>query len=77
VDESGKTSELAQSAPPVQQPEPVQTAAVQAPAPVAEPVQQQQQELPHTASTMPLLGLIGILSLGAFAALRIRSTRIC
>src|SRR6185503_17033562 len=75
VDESGKTSELAQAAPPVQQPEPVQTAAVQAPAPVAEPVQQ--QELPHTASTMPLLGLIGILSLGVFAALRIRSTRIC
>jgi hypothetical protein len=83
VDESGKTSELAQTTPepaatptpaPIVQPEPVQTAAAQAPAPVAEPVQ---QELPHTASAMPLLGLIGILSLGAFAALRIRSKRIC
>jgi len=79
VDESGKTSELAQTTPkpaptPIVQPEPVQTAAAQ-PAPVAEPVQQ--QELPHTASAMPLLGLIGILSLGAFVALRIRSKRIC
>jgi LPXTG-motif cell wall-anchored protein len=82
VDESGKTSELAQTttpepAPtptpaPAVEPEPVQTAAAQAPAPVAEPVQ---QELPHTASAMPLLGLIGLLSAGAFVALRIRSKR--
>jgi hypothetical protein len=79
VDESGKTSELAQTTPkpaptPTVQPEPAQTASAQ-PTPVAEPVQQ--QELPHTASAMPLLGLIGILSLGAFVALRIRSKRIC
>jgi LPXTG-motif cell wall-anchored protein len=32
--------------------------------------------LPHTASSMPLLGLIGILSLAGFAVLGIRSRRI-
>ena len=72
VDESGKTSELAltkpEPAPEIQQP--VQTAAAQTPAPV-EP----EQTLPHTASSMPLLGLIGILSLAAIALLRIRSKR--
>jgi hypothetical protein len=71
VDESGKTSELAQTKPePVLQAEPVQTAAAPTPTPV-EP----EQKLPDTASAMPLLGLIGILSLAAFAALRIRSRR--
>jgi hypothetical protein len=74
VDESGKTSELAVAKPePVLQPEPVQTAAAAAPAPT--PVEPE-QTLPDTASTMPLLGLIGILSLAAFATLRIRSRRI-
>lgn len=73
VDESGKTTELAQAKPePALQNEPVQTAAAQAPAPVMEP----ERTLPHTASAMPLLGLIGILSLATFAALRIRSRRI-
>jgi hypothetical protein len=81
VDESGKTTELAVTKPepapqsePVQtpQPEPVQTAAAIAPTPAVEP----EQTLPHTASTMPLLGLIGILSLATFASLRIRSRRI-
>jgi hypothetical protein len=73
VDESGKTSELALAKPaPAPQPEPVQTAAAIAPTPVVEP----EQTLPHTASTMPLLGLIGILSLATFASLRIRSRRI-
>jgi LPXTG-motif cell wall-anchored protein len=63
---------------PVQAPEPeaVQTAAaaptVAAPTAAVEP----EQTLPHTASGMPLLGLIGILSLAAFAALRIRSRHI-
>jgi|SRR5579863_2186863 len=72
VDESGKTSELAVAQPePVLQTEPVQTVAEPTPAPV-EP----EQTLPHTASPMPLLGLIGVLSLAAFAALRIRSSRI-
>jgi hypothetical protein len=74
VDESGKTSELAQTQPepaPAPQVEQVQTAAARAPEPV-EPA----QTLPETASTMPLFGLIGILSLAAFAVLRIRSSRI-
>src|SRR5579864_2436752 len=71
VDESGKTSELAVTKPePVPQAEPVQTAAAAAPAPT--PVEPE-QTLPETASAMPLLGIIGILSLAAFAALRIRS----
>jgi LPXTG-motif cell wall-anchored protein len=83
VDEAGKTSEMALTAPapavtePV--PAPVETAAVvPAPAPV-EPAQQTepvQETLPHTASSMPLLGLIGILSLAAFTFLGIRSRRI-
>ena len=80
VDDSGKTAELAQAAPPPQ-PQPVaqsepaqpretaQTAERQAP---AEPAQ---QSLPHTASVMPLLGLIGFLSLAGFAILSIRSRR--
>jgi hypothetical protein len=72
VDESGKTSELAATKPePVLQAEPVQTAAALTPTSV-EP----EQTLPETASAMPLLGLIGMLSLAAFAALRIRSRRI-
>jgi LPXTG-motif cell wall-anchored protein len=78
VDETGKTSELALTTPtpavtePVQPQAPVETAAVQTPTPV-EPAE---QTLPHTASSMPLLGLIGILSLTAFAVLSIRSRRI-
>jgi hypothetical protein len=73
VDESGKTSELAVAKPePVLQPEPVQTAAA---APTPTPVEPE-QTLPDTASAMPLLGLIGILSLAVFAALGIRSRRI-
>ncbi len=67
-----QTSELAETKPePVLQAEPVQTAAALAPTSV-EP----EQTLPETASAMPLLGLIGMLSLAAFAALRIRSRRI-
>jgi hypothetical protein len=72
VDESGKSSELAATKPePVLEAEPVQTAAAPTPTP-AEP----EPTLPHTASAMPLLGLIGIVSLAAFAALRNRSGRI-
>jgi LPXTG-motif cell wall-anchored protein len=83
VDETGKTSELALTAPPVatepaQPQEAVQTAAAPTPAPVepAQPTEPVQQTLPHTASSMPLLGLIGILSLAGFAVLGIRSRRI-
>jgi len=72
VDESGKTSELAATKPePVLQAEPVHTAAALTPT-SAEP----EQTLPDTASATPLLGLIGMLSLAAFAVLRIRSRRI-
>src|SRR6185437_2185820 len=52
VDEGGKTSELA-VAEPAPLPEPVQTAAA-APTAAVEP----EQTLPHTASGMPLLGLL-------------------
>jgi len=85
IDETGKTSELALTAPPAavepaQPQETVQVAAAPAPTPApVEPAQQTvpvQQTLPHTASSMPLLGLIGLLSLGAFAFLGIRSRRI-
>jgi len=74
VDESGKTTAVAVAAPapvpaPTVEPEkPVEVAAVQTPAPV-EPA------LPKTAGYMPLIGLIGLLSSAAFAALRIRSRR--
>ena len=78
VDETGKTSELVVTAP-VQAQAPVETAAA---APTPTPVQPAQQTepvqetLPHTASSMPLLGLIGFLSLAAFALLGIRSRRL-
>lgn len=73
VDESGKTNAVVIAAPaptPTVQAEPqkaVEVAAVPTPAPV--------QELPHTAGFMPLIGLVGLLSSAAFAALRIRSRR--
>jgi len=73
VDESGKAGELAQTAPPPQPAvqEQVQTAERQEPAPVAAP----QEALPHTASSLPLLGLVGLVSLALFAALGFRSRR--
>ena len=76
VDETGKTTELAQAMP-ERVPEPAQepTAQVQA-APVVEAVTPVPvQTLPHTASAMPLLGLAGLVSLALFAALGVRSRR--
>jgi hypothetical protein len=70
VDETGKTSELVVPPPaqaPAAQSEPVLVAEAQPPAPVA--------ELPHTASVLPLIGLLGIFALGAFAVLTIRAKR--
>jgi len=76
VDETGNTTELAQTAPePAAAPEaapeaaPVATeqAAAETPAPV--------QTLPHTASLMPLIGLAGLVSLAVFAALGFNSRR--
>lgn len=74
VDESGKTTELAQTLPerapkPVLEPE-VKVAAVQ-PAATPEPM----KTLPHTASALPLVGLAGLVSLALFAALGIGSRR--
>jgi LPXTG-motif cell wall-anchored protein len=82
VDESGKASELAQvTPPPAPQPtvqtepaQPQETAqAPERPSPM--PMAPIKQELPHTASGMPLVGLLGFVSMGAAALLRIRSRR--
>jgi len=73
VDESGKTAELAQTLParvsdPALQPQPAAPiVAAETPAPV--------QTLPDTASALPLLGLVGFVSLALFAALGLRSRR--
>jgi hypothetical protein len=78
VDETGKTSELAQTVPQATpQPEPtpvlesVQTADRQEPTAAEAP----REPLPATASSLPLLGLTGLVSLGLFAALGFRSRR--
>jgi LPXTG-motif cell wall-anchored protein len=74
VDETGKATELAQVTPPPQPavaPEPVQTADRQEPA----AVEAAQPALPHTASSLPLLGLTGLVSLALFAALGFYSRR--
>jgi len=82
VDETGKTSELAMTAP-----EPlVEAAPAPAPAPEAAPVAPvatdtadravaEAPALPHTASGLPLLGLAGLVSLAVFSALGFRSRR--
>jgi LPXTG-motif cell wall-anchored protein len=82
VDETGKATELAvasptpapvpapQTAPPPAVVEPqtaAPTVAAETPAPV--------ETLPQTASAMPLIGLIGLVSLALFAALGFRSRR--
>ena len=56
---------------PQEQPQTEQAAPAPEPAPVEQP-----QTLPKTASSMPLFGLIGILSLGAAASLRVISKRL-
>jgi len=81
VDETGKTTELAATAP-----EPAAAPAPAAePAPVAAPVATETADravaeapapaLPHTASLLPLLGLAGLVSLAVFAALGFSSRR--
>lgn len=78
VDEVGKTTAL-----PVRAAEPVLTPAVpvQAAAPqeadrvVATETPAPIQTLPHTASTLPLVGLAGLISLALFGAFEIRSRR--
>jgi len=67
VNEQGTEQEMAKSTPPPPQeaeratPQPEPQAATPAPTP---------QELPHTASPYPLVGLLGLLSLGAFFILK-------
>jgi hypothetical protein len=76
VDETGKTTELAQALP-ERAPEPAvqPTVQVQA-APVVEAATPApMQTLPHTASVLPLVGLAGFVSLALFAALEVRSRR--
>jgi len=89
VDETGKTTELALTAPAAA---PATAAVAPAPAPAAEPapaaapVEPQTADravetpapakaLPHTASLLPLIGLAGLVSLAVFAALGFSSRR--
>ncbi len=89
TDETGKSAELDQktytqtevaaAAAPAPAPEPVaaapvETPAVAAPAPEPAPVETP-AELPHTASSAPLLGLLGLLSMAGFFALRTNRAR--
>ncbi len=74
VDEGGKTTEIVAAlpvrAPDVAlQPVPVQAEMASGPLEVETPA------MPHTASSMPLVGLAGLLSLAIFAALGFRSKR--
>jgi hypothetical protein len=74
VDEGGKTTEIVIAQPVVTadrvvQPEPVQAPVASGPLEAATPA------MPHTASSMPLVGLAGLLSLAIFAALGFRSNR--
>jgi len=72
VDESGQTAELAATAPPV----PVEVAQTDM-APAQAALEPTPAKLPRTASSMPLLGLAGLLSLALFAALGFRTRRAC
>jgi hypothetical protein len=82
VDEAGKTTALV-ATPPVRAAEPALTPAapVQAAAPreadrvVAAETPAPIQTLPHTASTLPLVGLAGLISLALFGAFEIHSRR--
>jgi hypothetical protein len=82
VDETGKTTEWAQTLPErapdiavqptlqaasLEPQSPEQTVMVEPPAPI--------KTLPHTAGIMPLVGLVGLVSLSLFAALEFRSRR--
>ena len=71
VTEAGETTEIA-----VAQPQPPPVVAFQPP-PASGPLEAERPapEMPHTASAMPLLGLVGLVSLAIFAALGYRSSR--
>jgi LPXTG-motif cell wall-anchored protein len=80
-----KTAEVAVVQPTGEYVAPLKMEAYVPPAPIAAPaadvapapvdVTPDVAELPHTASTMPLIGLLGLLSLGAFAVSSFRSKR--
>jgi hypothetical protein len=72
VDEGGTTSEIV-AAQPV--PAPVVVAAAAPPTPAPAAVEAETPAMPHTASSMPLVGLAGLLSLAIFAALGFRPKR--
>ena len=75
VDESGSATALKMAEP---APQPVAVAAQPEAAPAPTPVvvaEAPVQTMPHTASTMPLVGLLGLVSLALFAALRASSRR--
>jgi len=73
TNEQGEEKEMAEAAPPpapespAPAPEPVPEAERQTPEPAPAPTP---QSLPHTASPYPLIGLAGLLSLGAFLVVR-------
>lgn len=74
VTEKGTEEEMAQTTPPpapvaTPAPEPVNEAARVTPAPEPQPAATP-QSLPHTASPYPLIGLFGLMSLGAFFLLK-------
>jgi hypothetical protein len=76
VNEQGTEQEMAQNTPPAT-PAPATPAATPTPTPTpapeppaATPAPMPQQTLPHTASTYPLVGLLGLFSLGAFFVLK-------
>jgi hypothetical protein len=76
VNEQGTEQEMAQNTPPAT-PAPATPAATPTPTPepapatpAATPAPMPQQTLPHTASPYPLVGLLGLFSLGAFFLLK-------
>lgn len=71
VDEKGTEQEIAQNTPPpATTPAPEQPAATPTPAPAPATPAPAPENLPHTASPYPLVGLLGMLSLGAFFLLK-------
>jgi hypothetical protein len=68
--------QAAPAPPPAPVEAPREVAAAPAPAPAPEPVQQETPaELPHTASSVPLVGLLGLVSMAGFFALRANRVR--
>jgi hypothetical protein len=68
--------QAAPAPPPAPVEAPREVAAAPAPAPAPEPVQQETPaELPHTASSVPLVGLLGLVSMAGYFALRANRVR--